>query len=175
MGEFSFPMGENGNVSVDDDGVFSVDIEYSADIDEYTTISASISAKSDMSITAGYTITTNDGYDNIVSTSIELTHKVKKPDPPKPPKQPAVEPETVTIPETAPSTATDSASNQESDNGYGWDDFGQDALNVAKGAAVVAGVAITAYAVANDATLFGIIDDFFLIPLGSFLTLVGAH
>ena len=175
MGEFSFPMGDNGSVSVDDKGVFSVEIEYSADIDEHTTISASISAKSDMSITAGYTITTNDGYDNIVSTSIELTHKVKKPDPPKPPKQPAVEPETVTIPETAPSTATDSASNQESDNGYGWDDFGQDALNVAKGAAVVAGVAITAYAVANDATLFGIIDDFFLIPLGSFLTLVGAH
>ena len=100
MGEFSFPMGDNGSVSVDKDGVISVEIEYSADIDEYTTISASISAKSDMSITAGYTITTNDGYDNIISTSIELTHKIKNQKPPT--KQPEPEPVPVPVPEPVP-------------------------------------------------------------------------
>ena len=107
MEEFSFPMGDNGSVSVDNEGVFSVEIEYSADIDEHTTISASISAKSDMSITAGYTITTNDGYHNIVSTSIELTHIAKMQNPPA--KQPESEVVPVILPldeqNNAPSTA----------------------------------------------------------------------
>ena len=74
-GSFSFPMGDNGSVSVDTDGTISIDIEYCANIDEHTMISASISANSDMSISAGYTVKTNDGYDNIVSTAIELNHK----------------------------------------------------------------------------------------------------
>ena len=84
LGSFSFPMGDNGSVSVDSDDVFSVEIEYSVDIDKYTTVAASISAKTDMSIAAAYTITTNDGYDNIVSTSIELDHKWQSTPPSKP-------------------------------------------------------------------------------------------
>ncbi len=161
MGEFSFPMGDNGSVSVDKDGVISVEIEYSADIDEYTTISASISAKADNSITAGYTITTNDGYDNIVSTSIELTHKVT----PKKPPEPQLEPVPVPVPVPEPEK-------QENTNkGYTWGDFGEDLLG---GAAVVGGSALIAYAVANNATIVGFIDDWLLIPLGSLLVGVGA-
>lgn len=99
-GSFSFPMGDNGSISVDNDGAIS--IEYSVDIDEYTTIAASISASPDASISAGYTITTTDKYGNAVSTSIELTHKVTKQGPPNPPKQP--EPEYILDPEPAPET-----------------------------------------------------------------------
>ena len=179
MGEFSFPMGDNGSVSVDKDGVISIEIEYSADIDKYTTISASISAKSDMSITAGYTITTNDGYNNIVSTSIELTHKVKKQDPPKPQKEPEKSQVTSDAPVINDATEkenqhSNSNSTYQPNNGYGWDDFGQDALEVAKGAVVVAGIGLGAYALANNATVIGFIDDFILLPLSALLMGVGA-
>ena len=90
-GSFSFPMGDNGSVSVANDG--SVSIEYSADLDEHTTIAASISANLDMSITAGYTITTNDGYDNMVSTSIELNHKQQN----SPQKRPSTQQERIQV------------------------------------------------------------------------------
>lgn len=71
----------------------SVSIEYSADLDEHTTIAASISANLDMSITAGYTITTNDGYDNMVSTSIELNHKQQN----SPQKRPSTQQERIQV------------------------------------------------------------------------------
>lgn len=177
MGEFSFPMGDNGSVSVDKDGIISVEIEYSADIDEYTTISASISAKSDISITAGYTITTNDGYDNIVSTSIELTHKVKKQDQPtKQPKPvpvpvPALAPELVPAPApvSAPAPAPTPSPSPEPDDGYGWDDFGRDLWGAVK---IVGGIAILAWALGNNASGVGIADDPVLVPIG--LGLLGA-
>jgi len=178
MGEFSFPMGDNGSVSVDKDGVISVEIEYSSDIDKYTTISASISAKSDLSINAGYTITTNDGYDNIVSTSIELTHKIKNPGPPNPQKEPEKSHVTSDVPIIndefeKESQQSNSNSTYQANNGYGLYDFGQDVSNFVKGATVVVGAAMVIYGVANDATLVGIIDNLILLPLGSFLIKLG--
>ena len=70
VASLSFAMGNNGTVTVDGD---TISIEYSYDIDKYSSIAASISAKPGVSISAGYTITTTDKYDNAVSTSMELT------------------------------------------------------------------------------------------------------
>ena len=159
---FSFPMGDNGSISIGNDG--SVTIEYFADIDEYTTIAASISASPNASITAGYTVTTTDKYTNTVSTSIELTHNAKRQDPPV--KQPEPTPVPVPVPISPPSSKPDDV--------YVRDDFGRKALNVAKGAATVAGILLIGYALANDATFVGIIDDFIFLPLGSFLMRLGA-
>ena len=81
-GSFSFPVGDNGSVSVHNDG--SVYIECSSDIDEHTSISAAISANcKEMSISAGYSITTSDNQGNFISTSIEVTHKMRPLIPPK--------------------------------------------------------------------------------------------
>ena len=187
MGEFSFPMGDNGSVSVDKDGVISVEIEYSADIDEYTTISASISAsisesisaKYDMSINAGYTMTTNDGYDNIVSTSIELTHTVKKPELPNPQKDPEKSQVTSDAPVINDATEKESQhSNSNStyppDNGYGWDDFGEDVITGIKSVALIGGGVLATYTLLNNATIVGFIDDFILLPLSALLMRAGA-
>ena len=75
LGSISFDM-SNGSIKFDTDG--SINIEYSVDIDKYNTIAASISGKPGVSISAGYTITTTDKYDNSVSTSLELTHTKNK-------------------------------------------------------------------------------------------------
>ena len=75
LGSISFDM-SNGSISFGTDE--SINIEYSVDIDEYNTIAASISGKPGVSISAGYTITTTDKYNNSVSTSLELTHTNNK-------------------------------------------------------------------------------------------------
>ena len=76
-GSFSFPMGENSSISVADDG--TINIEYSSNIDKYTTVAVSLSAGFGASISAGYIITTTDDYNNAVTTSIELKHVASKP------------------------------------------------------------------------------------------------
>ncbi len=179
-GSFSFPMGDNGSISIANDGTIS--IEYSADIDKYNTIAVSISSKPGVSISAGYTITTTDAYDNAVSTSIELTYKKSnytKPPLPQPEVVPEVvpspspQPETKPEPEyTLPVTPSPSPSpSPEPDKGYDWGDFGKDLLG---GVAVVGGSALITYAVANNATIVGFIDDWLLIPLGTLLVGAGA-
>ena len=70
LGSISFDM-SNGSISVGDDGI---KIEYSADIDKYSTVAAYISGVPGVSLSVGYTITTSDNFDNSVSTSVEMTH-----------------------------------------------------------------------------------------------------
>ena len=70
LGSISFDM-SNGSISVGDDGI---KIEYSADIDKYSTVAAYISGVPGVSLSIGYTITTSDNFDNSVSTSVEMTH-----------------------------------------------------------------------------------------------------
>ena len=60
----TFSRNTNGGIS----------ISYSADVDEYNTVFASISGIPGVSISAGYTISTTDKNNNFVSTSIELIY-----------------------------------------------------------------------------------------------------
>ena len=76
-------------------------------------------------------------------------------------------PATVPVPVPVPAPEKQESTNK----GYTWGDFGRDLLG---GIAVAGGLALIAYAVANDATIVGIIDDWVLIPLGSLLVGAGA-
>ena len=120
LGSISFDM-SNGSISVGDDGI---KIEYSADIDKYSTVAAYISGVPGVSLSVGYTITTSDNFDNSVSTSVEMTHwkNINNQN-----KAPATVPVLVPVPEKEKST----------DWGKVWLDLG-----IALGATVIAGVAI---------------------------------
>ncbi|GEM_PF-1044622 len=69
LGSISFDM-SNGSMSVSDDGI---KIEYSADIDGYSTVAVYISGVPGSSLSVGYTINTSDNFGNSVSTSVEMT------------------------------------------------------------------------------------------------------
>ncbi len=123
VASLSFAMGNNGTVTVDGD---TISIEYSYDIDKYNTIAASISAKPGISISAGYTITTTDKYDNAVSTSMELT-QYNVPNKPSTGKVPVTD----SVP----------AKSEEKETDWSWLETARD-IAIATGATVVAGVAI---------------------------------
>lgn len=96
-----------------------------------------------LAVLGGSVSVAKNGYDNMVSISIELNHKQQN------------------LPLPKIENSKKSAGDKEAK--YGLDDFEKGLLG---GLGIAGSSARIAYIIANDATILGVIDDWLLIPLG---------
>ena len=144
LGSMSFSLSDNMKVLIK--GETGFEVEYSNQVDDYTTVAVSMSGMIN-TLSATYTVTTTDTYDNSVSTSVGFMVS-KNNSAPSTTMVPIPIPEKEPVPEFAPELVPQ---------------IMQPEVGPFE---IFVGALILAYTLSNDVTGLGVADDPVLIPLG---------